>query len=232
MTFRVITALGLLIGTSIAAPVAARETDPSLPATAAMMFIATLSPAERIALQPFSSSDRQAVRLTPGRRGGLALKDMDKGTRAATWGLLRALLSPRGIRMVQLVLDRERRLAVIEKAPKYRDPEKYYLAIFGRPGEDRWAVRFEGHHLSINVTLQVDRTVAVLPFLIGVNPRRGPADDILMPFVRTSLTPTRFRRALQSLFRPDAAIPTVADMRIRPYNIDGIGHPHLTVTKR
>ena len=34
-----------------------------------------------------------------------------------------------------------------------RDPGLYYTAVFGKPGDSTpWAWRFEGHHLSINVT--------------------------------------------------------------------------------
>ncbi len=56
--------------------------------------------------------------------------------------------------------------------PKTRDHEAYYVAFFGDPRTDQhWAVRFEGHHLTVNVTWDHDHTqVSVSPVFFGASP--------------------------------------------------------------
>ena len=63
-----------------------------------------------------------------------------------------------------------------------RDPELYYLTIFGKP-EDRgkWGWRIEGHHLSLNFTLEDGKIVAATPAFFGSNPgevRQGPRQGL------------------------------------------------------
>ena len=42
----------------------------------------------------------------------------------------------------------------------------YPVAVFGSPGDDGWAWRFEGHHLSVNVTVTAGRPL-VGPLFLG-----------------------------------------------------------------
>lgn len=52
-----------------------------------------------------------------------------------------------------------------------RNPLGYYLAFFGRPDDDTWSWRFQGHHLSINHTLKPDGATTGSPLFLGVNPQ-------------------------------------------------------------
>jgi hypothetical protein len=45
----------------------------------------------------------------------------------------------------------------------------YWLAIFGRPGNGSWGLRFEGHHVSVNATF-CDGQVRLTPLFLGANP--------------------------------------------------------------
>jgi hypothetical protein len=55
--------------------------------------------------------------------------------------------------------------------PVKRDPAKYYVAIFGTPGDPKgWGWRLEGHHVSINLTLVDGKYVSVTPSFLGSNP--------------------------------------------------------------
>ncbi|MEW3591232.1 DUF3500 domain-containing protein, partial [Pseudomonas aeruginosa] len=59
----------------------------------------------------------------------------------------------------------------------FRDPDRYYVSIFGTPGRFPWGWRFEGHHLSLNVALPAAANIAVTPFFVGAHPatvREGP----------------------------------------------------------
>jgi hypothetical protein len=55
------------------------------------------------------------------------------------------------------------------KGPE-RDPEKYYVSIFGEPTDHgTWGYRFEGHHISVNFTV-VNGKIASSPNFFGANP--------------------------------------------------------------
>jgi hypothetical protein len=62
-----------------------------------------------------------------------------------------------------------------------RDPELYFLTIFGKPADrGKWGWRVEGHHLSLNFALEDGKVVAATPAFFGANqaeirqgPRRG-----------------------------------------------------------
>src|SRR5205085_2900552 len=57
-----------------------------------------------------------------------------------------------------------------------RDPEWYFFTIFGTPAR-QWGWRVEGHHLSLNFTLEGGRIVAATPAFFGANPalvKAGP----------------------------------------------------------
>jgi hypothetical protein len=59
-----------------------------------------------------------------------------------------------------------------------RDPELHYITIFGEPSNTgMWGWRLEGHHMSINVTMDKGKFVASTPTFFGSNPaevRDGP----------------------------------------------------------
>ena len=65
---------------------------------------------------------------------------------------------------------------------------EYSVAIFGEPGSELWALRLEGHHLTINLTFERDNTgnyrVDATPLFLGAFPVRLPpspsASDIEM----------------------------------------------------
>ncbi len=69
-----------------------------------------------------------------------------------------------------------------------RDPGLYYTSVFGKPGGGApWAWRFEGHHLSINVTQLPGQPPVVGPVFIGSNPAlvlHRPADRVPVARVR------------------------------------------------
>ena len=134
---RVIDVLAVVI-LSLGATVARAESPTSL----AKSFIETLSEdGSQAALARFSSSDRIAIRFTPGRRDGLSLKAMDTETWLAATRFLQQTLSVEGFRMVELIHQREAILGEITDNPDYRDPKLYYLAIFGDPGSGLWTYR-------------------------------------------------------------------------------------------
>src|SRR3954470_22753769 len=70
-------------------------------------------------------------------------------------------------------------LADIENTPAaraMRDPDRYYLTVFGEPGaKGRWSWKLEGHHLVLNYVVEDGRIVSATPFVLGANPGRVPS---------------------------------------------------------
>lgn len=144
---------------------------------AADAFVSTLDDAARaMACLPFEDAQRENFRYTPRDRSGVPLKKLDEAGRAAAMKLLESALSEKGKHTALEILALEGILGKLEGNPDFRDPDRYFVTLFGKPGDPRWAWKFEGHHLSVNYTV-VDREVAATPMFFGLNPaevREGP----------------------------------------------------------
>jgi hypothetical protein len=143
---------------------------------AATQFLQALTVAQRdAAVHAFEDPERHAFRWTPGRRSGIPLGALNLGQNAALRGLLHHVLSHAGENRVDAILATEAALAVIENRPRYRDPGLYYASVFGTPAADRrWGLRFEGHHLSVNLTFDGDAIISASPLFLGAHPETIP----------------------------------------------------------
>ena len=161
--------------------------DPGKEMTAAAKrFIASLDEKARSeALFEFKSEARSFWHFVPdkyikptGKRQGLMLGKMTGAQRPLAHALLNSGLSHKGYRQAMAVMMLEQVLHEMEKKNPIRNPDLYYVAIFGTPSlEGAWAWRFEGHHLSINFTLLKGKVVSVTPSFFGANPatvKQGP----------------------------------------------------------
>lgn len=119
----------------------------------------------------FDADARENFKFTPQVRTGLPLKEMTDAQRAAAMKLLDSALSDRGKLKVTQIMTLEGVLREMEKNPTFRDPEKYFVSIFGTPGDEKgWGWKFEGHHLSLNYTVVKGRELSVTPSFYGSNP--------------------------------------------------------------
>ena len=126
-------------------------------------------------LHPFLGERRRDWHYTPRTRAGLPLGEMAPAVAESLWELLARILSPDGRRAAEAVLVVERILGELTSNPVLRDPGNYALAVFGDPsGAAPWSLRFEGHHLSINVTVLPGVGVSATPTFFGSNPARVP----------------------------------------------------------
>lgn len=150
---------------------------PGTSSASARHFVSTLAPALRKqASRPFDDPERTAHTWLPGRRTGIALADLGTNQTAALRELLHHMLTHTGNDRIDAILATEAALGVIEGSRGYRDPKKYYTAVFGTPAASgRWALRFEGHHLSVNLTFEGDTIIAATPLFLGANPETIPA---------------------------------------------------------
>ena len=162
----------LLFSVFFALPLCAKELpSPAVTATAAADFLATLEPAQKIkAMLPFNGDERENFHFTPRDRAGLPLKEMTDAQRDAAMKLLDSAVSEKAKLKITQIMTLEGVLAEIEKDPVKRDPGKYGVIIFGTPGDLKgWGWRFEGHHLSFNLTF-VGGKSSVTPTFLGSNP--------------------------------------------------------------
>lgn len=106
----------------------------------------------------------------PRERAGLPLRHMSAAQRIRTHRVLSTLLSSRGYLQVNHVMMLEEVLAGRETSGFARGAGEYTIAVFGRPSpEESWGLRFEGHHLSLNITLSPGG-VSVTPSFLGASP--------------------------------------------------------------
>ncbi len=171
-----------LLGCSTQPPPSAEGArDTSALPVAARTFLSTLDASQRAdASFPFDDPERTRWAYVPQARNGLSLKAMDARQRAAAFGVLGTGLSERGTGLARGIIQLEGTLGELEGAVSRlllrRDPELYYLSLFVGPGGTQpWGWRFEGHHLSVNVTELGPHGQVVAPLFMGANPARVPS---------------------------------------------------------
>lgn len=148
---------------------------------AAKAVLASLSPLERKSAQlEFEDAERENWHFVPIKRRGLALQLMSNEQRELVAKLLQTCLTQEGFRKVEDIRQLEAILTILEKrAPdnNYRDPDLYFVSIFGEPADSSiWGWRFEGHHLSLNYTYAKEG-LTVTPQFMGANPAEIPIGD-------------------------------------------------------
>src|SRR5215831_4875707 len=152
---------------------------------AATRFLAALRPEQRKQAQlELQEKERSNWHFIPRSRKGLPFKNMAQEQRQLAERLIATGLSRRGYDTAFTIMGLETVLA--ETDGPYRDPELYYLTIFGDPGSNQpWGWRFEGHHLSLNFTSPVTALPAATPSFFGSNPnartRNGVVQRVLVP---------------------------------------------------
>jgi hypothetical protein len=156
---------------------------PAEMAAAARRFIQSLDAEQQAAACiEFDSPRRQAWHFVPstmmptdGGRRGLAVKQMSPAQRHLAHGLLSTALSHHGYLQATSIMALEEILHDLEGGNPARDPELYHVAVFGTPSTSAsWGWSFEGHHLSVNLTLVDGRQFSVTPSFFGTNPAKVP----------------------------------------------------------
>jgi hypothetical protein len=128
---------------------------------------------------PFDSPERLNWHFIPRSRKGIPIKELSSEQRALAFGLIQSGLAGSGFLKATTIMSLEQILKELEQSRgPVRDPELYYLSIFGSPlDRGKWGWRVEGHHLSLNFVLQDGKIAAATPVFFGSNPaevRQGP----------------------------------------------------------
>jgi len=206
-----------------AGPVAAQVADAprGAMAKAAAAFLAALGAGQaRAAVFPFVGDERKNWHYVPRSRSGVPFKEMSAGARAAAHELVKVSLSDVGYTKAVNVMRLEEVLRQLETfGGLLRDPEKYYVSVFGTPDAAApWGWRLEGHHLSLNFTLVPGRAVSVTPAFFGANPAEVPSG------------PQRGRRALADEQELAFALVRAVDPSVRARLVIGADSPGDIVT--
>ena len=154
-----------------------------LNATAEQLVEALPEAAREDALYPFEDDERADIRFAPLLLDGARHGELPEGAASLTEQLLAISLGPEGLDKARLIRRNELAVAKRDEAGwvpgflvrRMRDPGRYFLALFGMPTPGApWAFRYEGHHLSLNVTLVPGAAPATTPLFLGAQPRAVP----------------------------------------------------------
>ncbi|SNR60576.1 Protein of unknown function [Maribacter sedimenticola] len=145
-------------------------------ASIASTFISTLTHSQKEqTVYHFKAEDRDDWHFLPWssyKRQGIPLKELNTAQKDLVHQLLQSSLSDTGYQQTTEIIALEHVLAASSGDPVYRDPEQYYIAIYGDPAQDDvWMWSFEGHHVALQFTTVGD-TVSYTPRFFGSNPGR------------------------------------------------------------
>lgn len=192
---------------------------------AANTFLSALTPEQKIkATFAFNAAERENWHFIPRDRNGLPLKEMTPAQRHLAYALLNSGLSHRGYGKAVTIMSLEQILQDMEGPNRRfpRDPELYYVSVFGDPADKgSWGWRVEGHHLAINFTIVDGVVVAGTPSFMGTNPGEvrtggraglrvlGVEEDLARTLV-TSLNEEQRRQAVVNPKAPDDILTVAA----------------------
>ncbi|ANY05139.1 DUF3500 domain-containing protein [Pseudonocardia sp. HH130630-07] len=167
-------------------------------------------------------AERRRWFYTPTDHGGLTFHEQLPPQQRKAMELLAAGLSPAGyvtvatVMGLENVLDRTEGFTTLFDRTRGRDPQMYYLRVFGTPGDTgTWAWRFGGHHVSVNMLVADGEVVACTPCFLGADPATsellggaalrplGPVEDLARDLVRSLPGELRERAVLLDKAPPD-----------------------------
>jgi hypothetical protein len=199
------------------------EPSGSRMAIAADRFLKSLSAAQSAkATYAFDAGERLDWHFIPRARKGLAIKELGPEQRALAFGLIQSGLGGSGFMRATTVMSLEQVLRDLEQGRgPVRDPELYFLTIFGTPQDrGKWGWRVEGHHLSLNFALEHGKIVAATPAFFGANQaeiRQGPRQGLRTLAEREDRA-LRLMQALDESQRKAATFAEKAPPEIRAAN--------------
>jgi hypothetical protein len=166
------------LATLSALPCAHTATQPaSGPLAGATTFLATLSPdTQREARFEFGGRTHRAWNFMGTRaKPGLLIERMTAEQKDSAYALLQSVLSQSGYEKARLVMATQDVMRQMGRGPSGRNSERFSIAIFGEPADNNlWGLRIEGHHLSLNWTLNGPDLVAITPASFSVIPQTIP----------------------------------------------------------
>src|SRR5690349_15297979 len=124
-----------------------------------------------LAARPFADdAARRWLEYRPRSRPGACLAELSGTATKAAHRLLATGLSEHAFAQAMGIVALEEVLDSKEQWRRGRHSGDYWVAVFGDPaGDQPWSWRFEGHHLSVTMTVAGD-DVSPAPIFFGANP--------------------------------------------------------------
>jgi Protein of unknown function (DUF3500) len=181
MTFaRAVLVVGLVTVAGLGAKRAATRNVAQM-SEAATRFLSSLPQEQRgRASFAFDAEERFRFHFIPTEtfaRRGLTIGEMGPTQRERAHELLRTGLSQRGYMTATQIMEAEGILRLLEggRGQFARDPQEYYVSVFGTPTTSgTWGWRFEGHHLSLQFTIVEGAITVSSPTFLAANPAEVP----------------------------------------------------------
>jgi hypothetical protein len=218
-------------------------------ANAASAFLKSLPADLRVtAIFPLDAPERLVWNFVPMERVGVSLLKLDDTQSELLGPLLATALSPEGLLAARGVMKHENILRRVETEAgvanaSRRDPGLYYTVIFGKPAAGApWTWRFEGHHLSINVSELPGEAPIVAPMFVGANPARvlaGPnagfrllaaEEDLGRELV--TLLPAERRRTATIRETAFSEILTGNDPKVQKLELEGLAAADMSAEEK
>ena len=192
---------------------------------AARRFLDSLDSSQRSGASAAFADDavRRDWHYVPRERPGLCLAEMSALQQKHALQLLATGFGLEAYGVACAVMSLEDPLDVIEGGvgPRRftgrrgwgRHRAEYHAIVFGEPGAERWGWRFEGHHVSVTMTV-VDGRVVTVPHFLGANPaelgglRVLPREEDLALALIEAMSTSQRRAAIVSDLAPDDILTT------------------------
>src|SRR5215469_5692564 len=128
-------------------------------------------PQRLLAERPFTDdAARRWMEYRPRHRPGACVADFTVAARKAAFRLLATALSEHAYAQAMTIIALEEVLDRREGWRQGRHSGDYWVSVYGDPaGNEPWSWRFEGHHLSVSMTL-ADGRISPAPVFLGANP--------------------------------------------------------------
>jgi hypothetical protein len=161
-----------------AAAAAAEDLTARIASSAAGLAEALPADAREDARFPFDDDERVDVRYAPVLLEGAKQGALPDAAASLVDELLAVSLSERGRQKTSEIRRNEFAVRTITPGwvpsfvrERFYDPGRYFVALFGEPGGGPFGFRYEGHHLSVNVTAAPGAAPASTPLFLGAQPR-------------------------------------------------------------
>ena len=145
-------------------------------ASAANRFLEAWSAPQRSKawFENFNDDQRKDWHFIPKARKGIPLKELSPAQARLALGLLSSGMSSTGYLKAMTIMSLEDVLLELEKGKgPVRDPELYYVSIFGNVSDSTpWGWRVEGHHFAVNCSVVGPDEIRMTPAFFGSNPAR------------------------------------------------------------
>ncbi|MEM8622225.1 MAG: DUF3500 domain-containing protein [Pseudomonadota bacterium] len=133
----------------------------------------------RTARFDFDSATRRRWNYMLGARfaNGLALENMTPPQKDAARDVLATVLSAEGLEIAEnIMLQQDILRDELRKGSRDRNRERFSLQIYGTPSAtEPWSWRWEGHHLTITLTMVRDKVVSMTPKAFSSEPNTVPS---------------------------------------------------------